>query len=80
MLVDVLSSNPLVVSGSANFSDASTTRNDENMLLIQGNQDSPTFISPSSCDFSTISRPATTIERGLQRQEARFRINLSHGG
>jgi phosphatidylserine/phosphatidylglycerophosphate/cardiolipin synthase-like enzyme len=37
MLVDPLGSNPLVVSGSANFSDASTTNNDENMLIIRGN-------------------------------------------
>lgn len=36
MLVDPLSSNPLVVSGSANFSKASTTDNDENMLIIRG--------------------------------------------
>lgn len=38
MLVDPLGANPLVVSGSANFSDASTTDNDENMLIIRGNK------------------------------------------
>ena len=37
MLVDPLGANPLVVSGSANFSEASTTNNDENMLIIRGN-------------------------------------------
>jgi len=37
MLVDPLGANPLVVSGSANFSEASTTNNDENMLVIRGN-------------------------------------------
>lgn len=37
MLVDPLGPNPLVVSGSANFSGASTTDNDENMLVIRGN-------------------------------------------
>jgi phosphatidylserine/phosphatidylglycerophosphate/cardiolipin synthase-like enzyme len=37
MLVDPLGTNPLVVSGSANFSEASTTNNDENMLIIRGN-------------------------------------------
>jgi phosphatidylserine/phosphatidylglycerophosphate/cardiolipin synthase-like enzyme len=37
MLVDPLGANPLVVSGSANFSQASTTDNDENMLIIRGN-------------------------------------------
>jgi phosphatidylserine/phosphatidylglycerophosphate/cardiolipin synthase-like enzyme len=37
MLVDPLGSNPLVVSGSANFSNASTRNNDENMLIIRGN-------------------------------------------
>jgi phosphatidylserine/phosphatidylglycerophosphate/cardiolipin synthase-like enzyme len=37
MLVDPLGPNPLVVSGSANFSEASTTNNDENMLIIRGN-------------------------------------------
>ena len=36
MLVDPLSDNPLVVSGSGNFSDASVKLNDENMLIIQG--------------------------------------------
>jgi phosphatidylserine/phosphatidylglycerophosphate/cardiolipin synthase-like enzyme len=38
MLVDPLSDDPLVVTGSANFSEASTTANDENMLLIRGNR------------------------------------------
>ncbi len=37
MLVDPLGANPLVVCGSANFSEASTTNNDENMLIIRGN-------------------------------------------
>jgi phosphatidylserine/phosphatidylglycerophosphate/cardiolipin synthase-like enzyme len=37
MLLDPLGANPLVVSGSANFSEASTTNNDENMLIIRGN-------------------------------------------
>lgn len=37
MLVDPLSNDPVVVTGSANFSDASTRTNDENMLVIKGN-------------------------------------------
>ncbi|WBU51855.1 phospholipase D-like domain-containing protein [Paracoccus sp. SCSIO 75233] len=37
MLIDPLSDDPLIVAGSANFSAASTTKNDENMLLIRGN-------------------------------------------
>jgi len=37
MLVDPLSSDPIVITGSANFSDASTLENDENMLVIRGN-------------------------------------------
>lgn len=36
LLLDPLSDDPVVVTGSANFSDASTVRNDENMLLIRG--------------------------------------------
>jgi phosphatidylserine/phosphatidylglycerophosphate/cardiolipin synthase-like enzyme len=36
MLVDPLGPDPLVVSGSANFSKASTEDNDENMLIIRG--------------------------------------------
>jgi phosphatidylserine/phosphatidylglycerophosphate/cardiolipin synthase-like enzyme len=36
MLVDPLTANPVVVTGSANFSDPSTTDNDENMLVISG--------------------------------------------
>lgn len=35
MLVDPLSDHPVVVTGSANFSEASTTTNDENMLVIK---------------------------------------------
>jgi phosphatidylserine/phosphatidylglycerophosphate/cardiolipin synthase-like enzyme len=36
MLVDPLSDDPVVISGSANFSEASTLNNDENMLIIRG--------------------------------------------
>lgn len=38
MLIDPLGDDPLVITGSANFSDASTRRNDENMLVIRGDQ------------------------------------------
>jgi phosphatidylserine/phosphatidylglycerophosphate/cardiolipin synthase-like enzyme len=37
MLVDPLSQEPIVVTGSANFSEASTRTNDENMMVIKGN-------------------------------------------
>jgi phosphatidylserine/phosphatidylglycerophosphate/cardiolipin synthase-like enzyme len=36
LLVDPLGEDPIVISGSANFSDASTTTNDENMLVVRG--------------------------------------------
>lgn len=36
MLIDALSNDPIVITGSANFSDASTKNNDENMLMIRG--------------------------------------------
>lgn len=39
MLVDPLGDAPVVVVGSANFSDASTITNDENMLVIRGDRD-----------------------------------------
>ncbi len=38
MLIDPLSNDPIVISGSANFSAASTKMNDENMLVIRGNK------------------------------------------
>jgi phosphatidylserine/phosphatidylglycerophosphate/cardiolipin synthase-like enzyme len=38
MLVDPLGDDPIVVTGSANFSDASTRDNDENMLVVRGDQ------------------------------------------
>ncbi len=38
LLKDPLSADPIVVTGSANFSEASTTENDENMLIIRGDQ------------------------------------------
>jgi phosphatidylserine/phosphatidylglycerophosphate/cardiolipin synthase-like enzyme len=36
MLIDPLGDDPIVITGSANFSDASTSGNDENMLVIRG--------------------------------------------
>ena len=36
LLVDPLSADPIVVTGSANFSPASTEENDENMLVVRG--------------------------------------------
>lgn len=38
LLMDPLSTDPKVVTGSANFSEASTNANDENMMIIRGNQ------------------------------------------
>ena len=38
LLMDPLGEDPIVVTGSANFSDASTNANDENMLIIRGNR------------------------------------------
>jgi phosphatidylserine/phosphatidylglycerophosphate/cardiolipin synthase-like enzyme len=37
-LIDPLSNDPVVITGSANFSDASTKTNDENMLVIKKNK------------------------------------------
>jgi phosphatidylserine/phosphatidylglycerophosphate/cardiolipin synthase-like enzyme len=38
LLMDPLGDDPIVVTGSANFSDDSTTGNDENMMIIRGDQ------------------------------------------
>ena len=38
LIADPLSDDPTVVSGSANFSENSCTRNDENMLIVRGNK------------------------------------------
>jgi phosphatidylserine/phosphatidylglycerophosphate/cardiolipin synthase-like enzyme len=38
LLVDPLGDDPVVVSGSANFSAASTNSNDENMIIVRGNK------------------------------------------
>ena len=38
MLIDPLGDDPLVITGSGNFSDASVRKNDENMLLIRGDR------------------------------------------
>lgn len=37
LFIDPLGDDPVVITGSANFSDASTKNNDENMFLIKGN-------------------------------------------
>ncbi len=36
MVLDALTDDPIVITGSANFSEASTNKNDENMLVIRG--------------------------------------------
>ena len=36
LLVDAFSDDPIVVCGSANFSTASNTNNDENMMIVRG--------------------------------------------
>jgi phosphatidylserine/phosphatidylglycerophosphate/cardiolipin synthase-like enzyme len=36
MLIDALTDNPTIITGSANFSIASVEQNDENMIVIQG--------------------------------------------
>ncbi len=38
MLIDPLGEDPIVVAGSANFSDASIRKNDENMVITRGNK------------------------------------------
>lgn len=38
LLMDPLGADPVVVTGSANFSEASTTGNDENMLIVRGDR------------------------------------------
>jgi phosphatidylserine/phosphatidylglycerophosphate/cardiolipin synthase-like enzyme len=38
LLVDPLSDDPIVVTGSANFSEASTQENDENMIIVRGDR------------------------------------------
>ena len=38
MILDSIGERPVVISGSANFSAASTKNNDENMVIIEGNQ------------------------------------------
>ncbi len=38
MIIDPLGKEPVLITGSANFSDASTRKNDENMLVIRGDK------------------------------------------
>jgi phosphatidylserine/phosphatidylglycerophosphate/cardiolipin synthase-like enzyme len=38
MLVDPLGTDPIVITGSANFSEASTKTNEENMVIVRGNR------------------------------------------
>jgi phosphatidylserine/phosphatidylglycerophosphate/cardiolipin synthase-like enzyme len=38
LLIDPLGDDPIVVTGSANFSEASTTENDENMIVVRGDR------------------------------------------
>jgi phosphatidylserine/phosphatidylglycerophosphate/cardiolipin synthase-like enzyme len=38
LLLDPLGDDPIVITGSANFSEASTDKNDENMVIIKGNK------------------------------------------
>jgi hypothetical protein len=51
MLVDPLGATPIVITGSANFSKASTDTNDENMLVIKAIGALPTFILENICGY-----------------------------
>jgi phosphatidylserine/phosphatidylglycerophosphate/cardiolipin synthase-like enzyme len=62
LIVDPLGTRPVVVSGSANFSEPSCSANDENMLIIAAIQTSPTCISASSCG-PMHTTPTATRER-----------------
>ena len=53
MLVDPLGDDPIVVTGSANWSDESIKDNDENMLVIRGDTRVADIYLPSSCACST---------------------------
>lgn len=48
LLIDPLSDDPVLITGSANFSEPSTTKNDENMLVIRGN---PRIADLFLCEF-----------------------------
>ena len=56
MLVDPLSNKPVVIAGSANFSEASTRTNDENMIVVAATSAWPTSISASSCVSTATTR------------------------
>jgi hypothetical protein len=64
LLIDPLSDDPLVCSGSANFSMSSLTANDENMLLIRGN----TRVADKSETHGAAIRPAPLPGRPRDRR------------
>ena len=73
MLVDPLSDDPVVVAGSANFSDASTTKNDENMIVVARQQARGRHLSrASSCasTATTLSRESLTVAKARRAAEA----------
>jgi len=76
MLVDPLSSNPVVITGSANFSDASVNTNHENMLVIRGDtRVADIYLGEfmrqfsSYCPFATRPRPREPIAASFKPQD-----------
>ena len=71
MIIDALTDHPTVITGSANFSAASTNRNDENMLVIYGNT------SVADVYFTEFMRLFDHFYSRDKRKESEFESNRS---
>jgi hypothetical protein len=70
MIVDPLGKDPIVVSGSANFSKASTDTNDENMLVIKGDKRIADIYFGEYMRLYTHYAFREAVQRALEREKA----------
>ncbi len=72
LLIDPLSDDPVVITGSANFSQASTVNDDENMLIIRGNKRAADIL---LCEFMQLFnhfRSRNVLNRQSDEEEAEY--------
>lgn len=73
MLIDPLSEKPIVITGSANFSKSSISKNDENMLLIRGDKRvADIYLGEFMRLFSHFRRRALAARVRTKSQKSRF--------
>lgn len=81
MLLDALTDDPIIFTGSANFSDPSVEKNDENMLLVRGDDAraiAPIFVSEFNRLFNHLYFRTIAVQNARRRRPGQTDRPISH--